>query len=215
MSNRIRILVADDHPIVREGLAAILATQPDFEVVGQAVDGADLVEQAARLRPDIVLTDLEMPHLDGVGAIDQLRRSSPDTRTIVFTVFDTDDRILAALGAGAQGYLLKGAPRDEVFNAVRIVYTGGSLLQPIVASKVLRQIRSGGLREEDPATLTPREVEVLALLARGKPNREIASWLSISERTVKFHVSSILGKLGAANRTEAVAIAAARGIIER
>jgi DNA-binding NarL/FixJ family response regulator len=215
MNRRIRILVADDHPIVREGLAAILSTQPDFEVIGQAVDGADLVAQAGQLRPDVVLTDLEMPQLDGVGAILQLRRASPETRSIVFTVFDTDERILAALQAGAQGYLLKGAPREEVFNAIRVVDGGGSLLQPIVASKVLRQISGGSLHGEEREPLTNREIEVIRLLAQGKPNKEIATELAISERTVKFHVSSILGKLGAANRTEAVAIAAARGIVER
>jgi DNA-binding NarL/FixJ family response regulator len=210
-SHRIRILIADDHPIVREGLAAILGTQPDFDVIGQASDGAELVRLAVAHNPDVVLTDLEMPGVNGVEAIRQLRQESPGTRAIVLTVFDTDDRILGALQAGAQGYLLKGAPRDEIFRAVRIVYEGGSLLQPLVASKVLKHI--GGNQPEQDA-LTERETEVLRLMARGKMNREIAEQLFISERTVKFHVSSILSKLDAGNRTEAVSVATARGIIE-
>jgi DNA-binding NarL/FixJ family response regulator len=209
--HRIRILIADDHPIVREGLAAILGTQADFDVVGQASDGAELVQLAVALNPDVVLTDLEMPGVNGVEAIRQLRQECPGTRAIVLTVFDTDDRILGALQAGAQGYLLKGAPRDEIFRAVRIVHEGGSLLQPLVASKVLKHI--GGNQPELDA-LTERETEVLRLMARGKMNREIAGQLFISERTVKFHVSSILSKLDVGNRTEAVSVATARGIIE-
>jgi DNA-binding NarL/FixJ family response regulator len=210
--HRIRILIADDHPIVREGLAAILGTQPDFDVIGQASNGAELVRLAVTHNPDVVLTDLEMPGVNGVEAIRLLRQESPATRAIVLTVFDTDDRILGALQAGAQGYLLKGAPRDEIFRAVRIVYEGGSLLQPLVASKVLKHIGGGNQPEQD--ALTERETEVLRLMARGKMNREIAEQLFISERTVKFHVSSILSKLDAGNRTEAVSLATARGIIE-
>jgi DNA-binding NarL/FixJ family response regulator len=209
--HRIRILIADDHPIVREGLAAILGTQADFDVIGQASDGGELVQLAAAHQPDVVLTDLEMPGVNGVEAIRQLQQKSPVTRAIVLTVFDTDDRILGALQAGAQGYLLTGAPRDEIFRAVRIVYEGGSLLQPLVASKVLKHI-GGNQVEHD--SLTERETEVLRLMARGKMNREIAEQLFISERTVKFHVSSILSKLDAGNRTEAVSVATARGIID-
>jgi DNA-binding NarL/FixJ family response regulator len=214
MTEPIRILVADDHPIVREGLVAILGTQPDFDVVGEASDGSELVRLATELRPDVVLTDLEMPGVDGVEALRQLRESCPDLRTIVFTVFDTDERILSALQAGARGYLLKGAPREEVFRAIRVVNDGGSLLQPLVASKVLQHIEGTRKPADDLDALTEREAEVVRLLAQGKTNKEIASTLSISERTAKFHVSSILGKLGAGNRTEAVVIAAARGIVE-
>ena len=209
MADPIRILVADDHPVVRDGLAAMLGTQPDFEVVGQAATGREVLSQVAALGPDVVLLDLEMPEMDGVEALQRLSRGNPPARVIVFTAFDTDERIVSAVQAGAQGYLLKGAPREEVFQAVRVVHAGGSLLQPVVASKLLRQVSDGF----EP--LTPRELEVLGLVAQGLPNKEIAARLTITVRTVKFYVSSILAKLGAGNRTEAVAIAAQRGLISR
>jgi DNA-binding NarL/FixJ family response regulator len=215
MTNLIRILVADDHPIVRDGLVAILSTQPDFKIVGEAGTGLEVVELVTALRPDVVLLDLEMPELDGVGALEQLRLGAADARAIVFTAFDTDERILGAVQAGAQGYLLKGAPREELFNAIRVVHAGGSLLQPVVASKLLRQVSQPQQQSTTAIeTLTPREFEVLQLLAQGLQNKEIAAELVISERTVKFHVSSIMGKLGAGNRTEAVTIAAQQGLIE-
>jgi DNA-binding NarL/FixJ family response regulator len=211
--NPIRILVADDHPVVRDGLVAILGTQPDFEVVGEAGNGSEAVDRAVALQPDVILLDLEMPELDGVEVLRRLRESSPDVRAIVFTAFDTDERILGAVQAGAQGYLLKGAPRRELFDAVRVVYAGGSRLQPVVASKLLRQV-SHKSQAMEAETLPPRELVVLHLLAQGLQNKEIAAELVISERTVKFHVSSIMGKLGAGNRTEAVSMAAQQGLIE-
>jgi len=225
----IRILLADDHPIVREGLRAVLETQPDFEVVGtpaQAASGDEALRLALELQPDILLLDLEMPVMDGVETIRRLRqrtanraaddRSKP--RVIVFTAFDNDERIIAALAAGANGYLLKGAPREDIFHAIRVTMQGGSLLQPVVASKLLRHMEQReGVRPslEQPIyeALTERELEVLHLLAQGMPNKEIAAHLVISERTAKFHVSSIMGKLGATNRTEAVALAAQKGLI--
>jgi DNA-binding NarL/FixJ family response regulator len=213
MSNPIRILVADDHPVVRDGLVAILSTQPDFEVVGEAGNGAEAVERATMLRPDVMLLDLEMPELDGVEVLRRLAQSNPEVRVIVFTAFDTDERILGAVQAGAQGYLLKGAPRKELFEAVRVVHAGGSLLQPVVASKLLRQVSHQSQVIPTVDALTPREVEVLRLLAQGLQNKEIAAQLVISERTVKFHVSSIMSKLGAGNRTEAVTLAAQQGLI--
>jgi DNA-binding NarL/FixJ family response regulator len=211
----IRILVADDHPVVRDGLVAILSTQPDFQVVGEAADGVQTVEKAAALQPDIVLLDLEMPSLDGEQALRQLSARCPNTHAIVFTAFDTDERILGAVQAGAQGYLLKGAPRQELFQAIRIVSQGGSLLQPVVASRLLEHVRS----ESEPQlssqeTLTEREMEVLRLIAQGKANKEVAAELVITERTVKFHVSAILRKLNADNRTEAVSLAARLGLID-
>jgi DNA-binding NarL/FixJ family response regulator len=212
MTETIRILIADDHPVVRDGLVAILSTQPDFEVAAVAEDGQQAVELATTLRPDVILLDLEMPRLDGAAAIRQMRAADPGVRVIVFTAFDTDERILTAVQAGAQGYLLKGAPRQELFKTVRVVHTGGSLLQPVVASKLLRQVSREA--EASVESLTPRELEVLQLMAQGLQNKEIAAQLVISERTVKFHVSAILGKLGAGNRTEAVTMAVQQGVIK-
>ncbi|MFQ5795983.1 MAG: response regulator [Candidatus Bipolaricaulia bacterium] len=208
MTQQIRILVADDHPIVREGLIAILSTQPDFEVVGEAATGDEVVQQVTTLQPDVVLLDLEMPQMDGVETIKHLRQAGSDVRVIVFTAFDTDERIVGAVKAGAQGYLLKGTPREEIFQAVRVVHAGESLLQPVVTSKLLKHI------SQDVEQLTPRELDVLRLLAQGLKNKEIAETLFRSERTVKFHVSSILRKLGAENRTEAVSIAVQKGLID-
>ncbi len=214
MSGLIRILVADDHPVVRDGLIAMLGTQPDFEVVGEASTGVETVERTRALRPDIVLIDLAMPEMDGVEAIRQLRTAAPQTQAIVLTAFDSDERIVGALQAGAQGYLLKGAPRGEIFNAIRVVSAGGSLLQPVVASKLLQHISAQSEGQNAGGALTSREMDVLRLLAQGKVNKEIAAALSITERTVKFHVSAIMGKLDAGNRTEAVTIAAQRGLID-
>jgi DNA-binding NarL/FixJ family response regulator len=213
MPDPIRILVADDHPVVRDGLVAMLTTQPDLAVVGEAASGPEAVALAQQLQPDVILLDLEMPGLDGAEALARIRAASPDVRALVFTAFDTDERIVGAVRAGAQGYLLKGAPRDELFNAIRVVAAGGSLLQPVVASRLIQHL-SGPPSEPAIEPLTEREREVLALLAQGRPNKEIAQALTISERTVKFHVSSILGKLGAANRTEAVTLAAQRGLVD-
>ena len=206
----IRIFVADDHPIVREGLIAILDTQEDFEVVGEAGSGRDALGQIGHLKPDVLLLDLEMPDVDGLAVLQSLKETESDVRAIIFTVFDTDDRILSAVQTGAKGYLLKGAPREQIFNAVRVVHQGGSLLEPVVASRLMEHVNRN---RNDPDALTARELEVLPLLARGLLNKEIADALDITERTVKFHVSSILGKLGAGNRTEAVSIAAQRGLV--
>ena len=212
MTDPIRIVVADDHPVVRDGLVAILSTQPDFEVVGQAETGLETIAQIKQHRPDVLLLDLEMPELDGVGVLEQLRTEQISVRAIVFTAFDTDERILGAVRAGAKGYLLKGAPREEIFNAVRIIYAGGSLLQPVVATRLLQQVSRPRPRAAEG--LTPREAAVLQLMARGLQNKEIAAELVITERTVKFHVSSIMGKLDAGNRTEAVSVAAQRGLVQ-
>jgi DNA-binding NarL/FixJ family response regulator len=219
MSGAIRILIADDHPVVRDGLSAILETQADFVVVGEAKDGKQVIAQVLSLAPDVVLLDLDMPVLDGVGALTEIMKHRPDTKVIVFTVFDTDERILSAVKGGARGYLLKGdAPREEIFKAVRTVYNGGALLQPLVAGKLLQHMQFPSNDTEplstDPDSLTDREKEVLELLAQGFANKEIAQRLSVTERTVKFHVSAILSKLGVSNRTEAAHIALQRGIVK-
>lgn len=204
MNHPIRILIADDHPVVRDGLVAILGTQPDFQVIGEAATGKETVTRTLELHPDVLLLDLEMPEMDGVQAMMDIRQKYPEIQAIVLTAFDTDERILSALKSGARGYLLKGAPRQEIFRAIRTVSQGGSLLQPVITSRLLEHIRS----EEDAAVpmeqLTEREREILELVAKGQSNKQIGAALAITERTVKFHVSVILRKLNAANRAEAV-----------
>jgi DNA-binding NarL/FixJ family response regulator len=212
MTETIRILLADDHPVVRDGLVMMLETQPDFKVVGAASDGLEVLAMGQALQPDVLLLDLEMPNLDGLQTLERIKQHCPEVRVIVFTAFDTDERIVQAVRAGAKGYLLKGAPRGELFNAIRVVAEGGSLLQPVIASKLMSHI-SQQQNEEPVEKLTEREMDVLNLLGQGLQNKEIAAQLVITERTVKFHISQILGKLGAGNRTEAVTIALQRGLI--
>jgi DNA-binding NarL/FixJ family response regulator len=213
--NTIQILIADDHPVVQDGLQAVLSTQSDFKIVGVAETGIEVLQIVTAKEPDIVLLDLEMPEMDGLEVLENLRIDHPQVKAIVFTAFDTDERIVGAVKAGAKGYLLKGAPSQDLFEAIRTVSAGGSLLQPVVASKLIEHV--SGERDmaaqEKTTPLTERERQVLEQLALGKTNKEIASELVITERTVKFHVSSILSKLGAGNRTEAVTIAARDGLV--
>jgi len=206
----IRVLVVDDHPIVRQGLVGVLSDEDDLEVVGQASSGREAVALVARVRPDVVLLDLEMDDLDGVEAIPQLRAAHPSVEVLVFTAYDTDERVLGAVRAGARGYLLKGASAEDIARGIRTVAAGGSYLEPRVANKVLAEMASGGHRAN---ALSAREREVLRLVAEGLPTKQIANALSISERTVKFHVNSIFHKLGAENRAQAVAVAAQRGLL--
>jgi DNA-binding NarL/FixJ family response regulator len=214
LGTRIRVAVVDDHPVVREGLVLILQTQPDFEIVGEGENGPDALDLVDRLAPDVLMLDLELPGLDGVEVLQRLRERGAPTRVIAFTVFDTDDRIIGAVEAGAAGYLLKGAPSAELFEAIRIVHAGGSLLQPLVASTVMRHVAAQGRPiTTQGVALTAREHEVLERLARGMSNKEIAAALGVTERTVKFHVASLFTKLGAGNRTEAVTRAVHAGLV--
>jgi DNA-binding NarL/FixJ family response regulator len=209
----INILVVDDHPIVREGLVAILEAQDDFNVIAEANNGDEALKQYQQRQPDVVMMDLEMPRVDGVQAIQLIRGHDPAAKVVVLTAYDTDERILQAVQAGARGYLLKGAPRDDIYRAVRVVHNGGSLLEPAVAGKLLQHvggIMRGDNREEQ---LTPRELDVLTLMARGLRNKEIATELFITERTVKFHANAIYQKLAVGGRTEAVSKALQRGLV--
>jgi two-component system, NarL family, response regulator LiaR len=210
----IRVLVVDDHAVVREGLRTFLGLQDGVEVAGEAADGEEAVRQAEALRPDVVLMDLVMPRLDGVGAMRELRRRLPSARVIVLTSFADDERLLPAIQAGAAGYLLKNAQPQEIARAVRIAHDGQALLDPSVAARLVDAIaQPPGEPPREP--LTPREREVLALVARGMSNKRIAVELGIADKTVKTHVAHVLAKLGATDRTEAAVRALRGGLIGR
>lgn len=210
----IRVLVVDDHPVVREGIAAMLARQPDLAVVGEAADGLGAVDRALELQPDVVLMDLQMPRLDGVEAIRRIRAQLPSTQVIVLTTYDTDELVFQGIQAGARGFLLKDAPREELFRAIAAVHRGESLLQPSVAAKLIDRVtQMGSVAAPTEERLSEREMDVLRLMAKGQPNKEIAQALFISESTVKTHVASIFQKLGVRDRTEAVTQALQRGIL--
>jgi len=204
----IRIVIADDHPIVRSGLIGLLESQSDFEVVAEASDGRELVAAVQRTRPDVVLTDLRMPALDGVGAIREMCAAHPGLKVLVLTTYDTDADILRAVEAGATGYLLKETPREELFGAIRATALGKSVLSPSVASRLV-----GRAREPGDKALSAREIEVLMLVAKGTSNKLIARELEIGETTVKTHLLHIFSKLGVDDRTAAVTTAMERGII--
>ena len=204
----IRVVVCDDHPIIRAGLQGLLAAHDEFEVVGEAADGREAVAVVARTRPDVVLMDLRMPELDGVGAIRLMCAAAPGLHVLVLTTYDTDADILRAVEAGATGYLLKETPREELFAAIRATARGQSVLSPSVASRLVSRAR-----EPVERALSGREVEVLRLVARGTSNKLIARDLSISEATVKTHLLHIFGKLGVDDRTAAVTTAVERGIL--
>jgi two-component system, NarL family, response regulator LiaR len=201
--------VVDDHAVVREGLRTFLALQDGIEVVGEAADGEAAVRDAEYLRPDVVLMDLVMPRLDGVGAMRELRRLVPSCRVIVLTSYTDDDRILPAIQAGAAGYLLKNAEPREIARAVRAAHAGEALLDPSVAARVMSAVARP---ERDD--LTPREREVLALIVRGMANKRIARELGVSEKTVKTHVGHVLAKLGVTDRTQAALLAVRSGLVE-
>jgi DNA-binding NarL/FixJ family response regulator len=197
----IRVLVVDDHPIVRDGLVAVLTDEPDLTVVGALPSAEEALDAVAELHPDVVLLDLELPGQDGVSAIPAL--VAGEARVLVLTAYDTDERVFGALEAGAGGYLLKGATAAEIASAVRSIHAGDSVLAPAVAARVVASVRPRYSR----TGLSARERETLGLLAEGLTTKEMARRLGITERTVKFHVHSLCAKLGAANRTQAVALA--------
>ena len=213
MGERIRILIADDHPMVREGLAAVLNQEEDLEVVGQAGNGVEAVSLAKELRPDVVLMDLQMPQMDGVEAIKRIKEDSPETGVIILTTYDTDEHIFSGIRAGARAFLLKDALPSEVLQAIRLVSRGESLIQPRVASRVLDRVSELAEAPTTQAVLSPRETEVLQLMVTGAANKEIAAQLVIGESTVKTHIIRIFDKLGVKSRTEAVAEGARRGIV--
>lgn len=205
----IRIVVVDDHPVVREGLVASLEDDPEFQVVGAAGSAEEALPLVTAGKPDIILLDLEMPGVNGLAAIPNLTAASAASKVVILTAYDTDERVLGAIHAGAKGYLLKGASLEEIARAIRAVHGGGSYLEPRIATKVLTELDP----RKRPGALSRREREVLRLVADGHSNKQIAQKLGITERTVKFHVTSIRNKLGAENRAQAVAVAAQRGLL--
>jgi DNA-binding NarL/FixJ family response regulator len=209
MNEPVRLLIVDDHPVVRDGLRGMFTGVPDVVVVGEAADGAEALTLAEALRPDVILMDLRMPGVDGVTAIRRLHERGIDTQVLVLTTYDTDADVVPAIEAGATGYLLKDAPRGELFRAVRAAARGESVLSPTVAARLIGQVRAPA--KEPP--LSQRELEVLGLIARGRTNREAAAHLFISEATVKTHLLHIYGKLGVRDRAAAVATAYERGLL--
>ena len=210
MSQPIRVLVVDDHAVVRIGVCALLATEPGIEVVGEAKDGREAVAQAERLQPDVVLMDLVMPGMDGLDAIQRIVAGQPAARILVLTSFVGDDKVFPAIRAGALGYLLKDSDPEELVQAIQYVYRGSSSLHPSVARRLLQEMAHPSERLLDP--LTEREVEVLQLMATGQRNREISERLSICEATVRTHVSNILTKLELCSRTQAALYALREGL---
>ena len=210
MAEPIRVLVVDDHAVVREGLRSFLELQDGIEVAGEAADGAEALDVAERIRPDVVLMDLVLPRLDGLAAMRALRERLPRTRVVVLTSFFDDEKLLPALRAGAAGYLLKNAEPQEVARAVRAAHAGEALLDPVVAARLVEALAGG---EEPLDRLTPREREVLELIGRGFPNKLIARELGVSEKTVKTHVGNVLAKLGVTDRTQAAVVAVRAGLV--
>jgi two-component system NarL family response regulator len=203
--NPIKILIADDHPVVREGLTALINRREDMVVVAEASNGREAVAQFLHHRPDVALVDLRMPEMDGAEAIAAIRERAPAARVVVLTTYDDDEDIQRVLRAGAKAYMLKDAPREELVACIHAVHEGRTLIPPAIAVKLAEHVGA--------STLTPRELEVLCLVADGKPNKEIARTLFITEGTVKSHMNAMLSKLDAADRTQAVTIALKRGLL--
>ena len=205
----IRLLIVDDHPVVRDGLRGIFAAEDGFDVVGEAQDGAEAIARASELKPDVVLMDLRMPAMGGVEAIARLRETVPSVRVLVLTTYDADHDVLPAIEAGATGYLLKDAPRDELIRAVRAAFRGEPVLSPSVAGRLI-----GRVRHPPEDELSQRELEVLRLVAGGAANREAAARLFVSEATIKTHLLHIYSKLGVRDRAAAVGEAYRRGLLQ-
>jgi NarL family two-component system response regulator LiaR len=209
----IRVLLADDHAVVRQGLRTFLDLQDEIEVVGEAADGAEAVAAVERLEPDVVLMDLVMPEVDGIDAIRRIREQRPETRVLALTSFVDDDKVFPALRAGAAGYLLKDVQPAELVRAIHAVHAGEALLHPTVVARLVEEVASDSRFDNPTDVLTTREREVIGLIARGRANKAIALELGVSEKTVKTHVSNIFAKLGLTDRTQAALYAVRHGIV--
>ena len=212
MSERIRILITDDHAVVREGLRALIETKPDMELIGEAADGVEAVEKARLLQPDVTLLDIVMPRMDGITALREIKRENPDARILVLTSFAEDAQIFPAIKAGALGYLLKDSSPRELLQAIRDVHAGKASLHPTVALKMIHEFNQPSDLPPTEKPLTEREMQVLKLVAQGYSNQEIADRLMVSKRTAGTHVGNIMGKLHLANRTQAALYALKEGL---
>ena len=213
-SKPIRVLIADDHPVVRRGLRTLFSSEPGIEPVGEAVDGAEAVVMARSLQPDVILLDMVMPHKNGLEAINEIKQDNPEARILVLTSFAEDEKVFPAIKAGALGYLLKDSSPEELLDAIRNVYHGQSSLHPTIARKLINELKRPSDSLPTQTTLTDREVDVLKLLAQGLTNHEIADKLVLSEWTVRTHVRNILDKLHLANRTQAALYALKEGLAD-
>jgi len=214
MANNIQILIVDDHDIVREGQRALINTEPGMEMVGEAINGQQAVEMARSLKPDVILLDLHMPKKDGLEAITEIREENPQACILVLTSFTDEQKIYAAIKAGAMGYLLKDSSPGEILDAIRKVHLGETSISPAIAEKLMRELQRSSNLTPTTDPLTGREVEILKLVAKGLPNQDIADQLVISERTVRTHVTNILSKLQLANRTQAALYALREGLAD-
>lgn len=210
----IKILIADDHLIIRQGLRLILETESDFELIGEASDGAEALSLCKKLKPDVVLMDLRMPNMDGLTAIEKLHIEQPNIAVVILTTFNEDELMLRGLQAGAHGYLLKDTDRNTLFNTIRAAARGETLLKPEIMARVLSQKNVAKIESIELINLTDRELEVLNAVAQGERSKEVAIQLGISERTVKAHLASIYNKLGVDSRAAAIAVASQKGLLK-